>query len=110
MATTPVDLYRTGITGSARLDKLRGRDVDIYTDPAWNEICVRVSNTKGVSCWDSVGQLVNLTGKAWQLPANSTYDDTRLLLWETRPGSGHWNWTPARDMPWVRVSVQPRQF
>src|SRR5260370_14441331 len=101
MALTTVDLYRAGSSNNARLDNLRNTDVDVYTEGTQNEICVRVSGTKGVSTWDSVTRLVNLnlSGRPWHLPANSTYDDSRLLLWETRPGSGKWNWTPTRDMP-----------
>jgi hypothetical protein len=99
MASTTVDLYRAGNNNIARLDNLRNTDVDIYTEGTQNEICVRASNTKGVSAWDSAARLVNLGGRSWRLPANSTYDDTRLLLWETRPGSGKWSWTPTRDMP-----------
>jgi len=83
------------------LDNLRNTDVDIYTDGVHGEICVRAAGTKGVSTWDSVARLVNLNlgGRFWHLPANSIYDDTRLLLWEVRPGSGKWHWTPTRDMP-----------
>lgn len=98
MALT-VDLYRSGNSSSARLDNLRNVDVDVFTHATQNEIYVRASNTKGVSTWDSAARLVSLGGRSWHLPVNSTYDDTRLLLWETRPGSGKWNWTPTRDMP-----------
>lgn len=97
MATTAVELHRVGSNSSARLDSLRNTDVQIYTEATESEICVRATST--VSCWDSSAQLVMLRGRPWRLPINSQYDDTRLLLWEDFPGSGHWNWTPARDMP-----------
>jgi hypothetical protein len=99
MALTTVDLYRSGNSSNARLDNLRNVDVDVYTHGTQNEICVRAANTKGVSTWDSIARLISLGGRSWHLPANSTYDDTRLFLWETYPASGKWNWTPTRDMP-----------
>lgn len=99
MALTTVALYRVGTGSSAQLDKLRNRDVEIYTDPACREICVRITNTTGVSCYDNSTALAGLNGRMWELPANSDYDDTHLLLWRDDPDSDHWNWTPARDMP-----------
>lgn len=81
------------------MDSLRSDDVDIYTEASQSEICVRASTTKGMSCWDSVAHMVALHGKTWRLPVNSPYDETCLLLWEDYPGSRHWNWSPARDMP-----------
>lgn len=99
MATTAKALYRKGNSGSAMLDRLRNEDVEIFTDPASPEIGVRVSNTAGVSCYDNVAALAGLNGPTWELPANSDYDDARLLLWPDDPDSDHWNWTPARDMP-----------
>ena len=98
VANTPVPLYRKGRT-SARLDALRNDDVDIYTAPGLPEICVRVSNTVGVSCYDNRTALAGFNGYDWELPANSDYDDSRLLLWRDHPDSDHWNWTPARNMP-----------
>jgi hypothetical protein len=99
MATTTVPLYRNGNSSSARLDNLRNDDVEIYTDPAHMEICLRASNTTGVSCYGNATALAGFRGKTWQLPMNSVYDDTRLLLWQDDPDSDHWSWTPARDMP-----------
>ena len=98
VATTPVALYRKG-RASARLDNLRNEDVEIYTDLGHPEIGVRGSATVGVSCFDNVAALAGLRGRTWELPANSDYDDTRLLLWRDHPDSDHWNWTPTRDMP-----------
>jgi hypothetical protein len=98
MAATDRTLYRKGNGTSAKLDSLRNDDAQIYTDPAQNEICVRLTNTAGVSCYDSIAALAGLTGPTWELPANADYDDTRLLLWQDDPDSDHWNWTPARDM------------
>ena len=99
MAATIVALYRKGNTGSAKLDTLRNDDVEIYTDPAQPEICVRLTNTTGVSCYGNTTALAGFGGRTWELPANSGYDETRLLLWQDEPDSDHWNWTPARDMP-----------
>jgi len=99
MAATDRSLYRKGNTSSAKLDHFRNDDVEIYTDPSQREICVRLTNTAGVSCYGSTAALAGLTGSTWELPPNSDYDDTRLLLWQDDPDSDHWNWTPARDMP-----------
>jgi hypothetical protein len=98
MATTTVDLFRCGNSTSARLDHIRNTDVDIYTDTAIDELCAKTASEKGISTWDKSGSLTHLGGRIWRLPANSTYDDTLLELWETSPGSGKWLWSPASNM------------
>jgi hypothetical protein len=99
MAQTPMTLYRKGNASRTKLDHLRNEDVEIFTDSAQTQICVRLTNTTGVSCYDNLAALVGLGGTTWELPNNSDYDDMRLLLWKDEPDSDHWNWTPARDMP-----------
>jgi hypothetical protein len=99
MAATAIPLYRKGTSKSARLDNLRNDDVEIFTDAAVSEICVKLTNTTGVSCYGSAVALAGLHGHTWNLPPKSDYDETRLLLWQDDPDSDHWNWTPARDMP-----------
>ncbi len=100
MATTPVALFRVG-NQDARLDRVRCKDVAIFSDAGETKICARAQsplNTAGISCWDSAHRPTALRGRIWELPANSIFDETKLLLWETRPGSGHWQWAPATDM------------
>lgn len=99
MARTPVALYRNGNASNARLDALRNADVVIHTMVGDPEIRVRGPNSTGVSCWDDESHLVSLGGRAWRLPEHSRYDGARLLLWPDTDDPGHWNWTPARDMP-----------
>ena len=99
MASTAIALYRKGNASSALLDRLRNDDIDVYSDPLCPEICVRQSNTTGMSCYGNTAALAGFSGKTWELPPNSDYDDARLLLWQDEPDSDHWNWTPARDMP-----------
>jgi hypothetical protein len=100
MATTTAPIYRIG-NQSADLLCVRNQDVTIYSDPAQAEICVRTqsaTNTPGISCWTTRQAAVRVSrrGQVWELPAGSTYDDTKLRLWQPRPDK--WYWSPAQDM------------
>jgi hypothetical protein len=96
MGVTPVELYRSGNSGSPKLDNVRivgaVRDVDTFADAA-NTVWV-LANGKGVSSSDAIDP--TWTGKPWRLPLGSPFPD-ELLLWEDSPG--HYVWEPAMNMP-----------
>ena len=96
MGVTPVDLFRSGNSTSARLDNVRinrsDSDVDTVIDAA-NIIWV-LANGKGVSSWNAIDP--TWTGRPWQLPAGSPVPN-ELRLWEDEPG--HFVWEPAMNMP-----------
>ena len=90
MATTPVDLFRAGNAGGARLDHVRpNRDVAVYHQNAVN--WVRASSG-GVSTFAATKPWGRFW---WRLPAGTAHDD--LLLVYNDHGD-HWVWSPARDM------------
>jgi len=94
MGTTPIELFRSGNSRSARLDSVRingvNPDVDVRTDHV-GAVWV-VANGKGVSTWDTPDLA---WGKTWRLPVGSAYSNT-LLVWNDDPG--HWVWEPVHDM------------
>jgi hypothetical protein len=93
MGQTHIELYRSGNSSVAQLDKVRPKDVDMQV--ARNgDVWVLALNGKGVSTWDHIDPTWN--GKPWRLPAGSLYNDHLLLLWNDSPG--HWTWAPAHDM------------
>jgi hypothetical protein len=103
LTTTQFPLYRVGGRGDARIDRIRSKDVDIYSDPALAEICARGSTqqfTAGISCWSNPQNVAAVAGtrRVWMLPPNSPYDDAVLRLWRPDPTRAHWHWSPARDM------------
>jgi hypothetical protein len=103
MAKTIGPLFRIG-NKNAELDRIRNKDVSVYSTDSEAEICARAPsarNTAGISCWSDRHKAARYAtrGRLWELPAQSDYDDTRLRLWEPHPGSGHWQWSPAYDMP-----------
>ena len=91
MGVTSVDLYRSGNSTNARLDKIRPNDIETYADTA-GQIWVR-ANGKGVSTASSVDP--TWSGKPWKLQQGHTYSSL-LIVWEDIPG--HWSWAPAHDM------------
>jgi hypothetical protein len=96
MGSTPIDLFRSGNSSSALLEKVRivppNDDVDTFTDAA-NAVWVK-ANGRGVST--SAAPDPAWRGKLWRLPVGSTYPDA-LRLWEDEPR--HWVWEPVTDMP-----------
>lgn len=102
MANTGVPLYRVGNL-DAGLDRIRSKDVDVRSDRGEGEICVWMSDaahTAGLSCWSVRSRAANTAfgRRVWELPAGSLFDDTMLRLWEPHAGSGHWYWSPTRNM------------
>lgn len=91
MGVTSIDLYRSGNSTSARLNKIRPKDVDIYSDGSGN-IWVK-ANGKGVSTESFADP--GWSGKPWKLHQGHIYSSD-LNVWEDSPG--HWLWAPARDM------------
>ena len=95
MGVTSVDLFRSGNSTSARLNRVRttgpDRDVDTRLDAAGAEWVVK--NGKGVSTADSIDPA--WTGHLWKLSAGHTYSNL-LVVWNDDPG--HWVWEPASDM------------
>jgi hypothetical protein len=95
MGYTPIELFRSGNSSSARLDNVRinvaNPDVDIFAD-ATGTIWIK-ANGKGVSTWDAADPNWR---KAWCLPAGSSISD-HLLVWQDSPG--HWVWEPMTNMP-----------
>lgn len=102
-------IYRIGINKPDLL-RVRSEDVSVYQDPAQTEICVEPQSptkTPGISCWTdqktaaqvlaSMAARGGNPGRIWELPAGSTYDDTKLRLWPPSPGKFYWS--PARNMP-----------
>jgi hypothetical protein len=97
MGTTSLDLFRSGNTTTARLDRVRingpNSDVDTYVDTGTGATWVQ-ANGKGISTQDAVDP--SWTGTPWRLPAGAAYP-SHLLLWNDNPG--HWLWAPEHDMP-----------
>jgi hypothetical protein len=104
ITTTPVAFYRVGGRNDARIDRLRSKDVDVYSDPAFAEICARASSlvhTAGISIWSDRNDAAIVAGtrrRVWALPPNSQYDDAFLRFWLPHPGTTHWHLSAARDM------------
>jgi hypothetical protein len=106
MATTAIDLFCVG-----SLHKLRHQDVTIFASPKDLTISVRGLHwsgaaprrpARGVSCYDSAASATVVQSERVRcLGGGSYYDDTLLTLWPDHPGSSHWNWSPAKDMPGV---------
>lgn len=95
MGITPVDLFRSGNTTSARLDQIRttgaSADVDTITDRA-GDVWV-IANGKGASTSDAADP--GWRGRPWMLPKGHIYS-ALLLVWNDDPG--HWVWQPTHNM------------
>ena len=91
MGTTPCDLFRSGDSTSARLDRVRQTEVDTWIDAA-GQVWVK-ANGRGISTSSSVD--ASWSGKPWKLDAGSVFPD-ELEPWESPPG--HWYWAPKTDM------------
>lgn len=98
MGSTPIELFRSGNSSSARLDNVRINaarpDVDTFADAA-GQVWVR-ANGKGISTWDAVDP--GWSGRPWCLAAGSPVSD-HLRIWQDAPG--HWVWEPVANMPLV---------
>lgn len=92
MANTPVELFRAGNAGSARLDHVRANDALIFdvNGTPWVK-----GGVGGVSTQERVDPAFG--GRWWRLPAGSPYDDR--LLFVVNDEDEHWAWQPSRDMP-----------
>src|SRR5208283_3331444 len=98
MGVTVVDLYRSGSSSSARLEKVRLGNA-FPTDP---EIGTRIDpsgvlwvlkDTGGVSTWEAAKP--TWLNRVWRLPSGSAYP-AGLKVWNDDPG--HWVWEPEQDM------------
>src|SRR4051794_27951046 len=96
MGTTTLDLYRSGNSGGAGLERVRtngsNADVDVFVDQSGQTWVL--ADGKGASTWDAPDPAWR--GKPWRLPAGSPYPDS-VLAWNDDPG--HWSWAPVTDMP-----------
>jgi len=97
MGNTTLDLYRSGNSGGAGLERVRtngsNADVNVYLHQATGQEWVRADG-QGASTWDTLDP--SWRGKPWRLRSGAAYPDT-LVLWNDDPG--HWTWAPAADMP-----------
>jgi hypothetical protein len=97
MALTTVDLFRSGNSTSACLDKVRTAalhsvpDIDIYIEVS-GDVYVR-AHTGGASTSETIDPI--WSGKVWKLPAGSSYSDLLTLVDD---GQGHWSWEPSVNM------------
>ena len=90
MATTPVDLYRRGNSTAPRMDNVRPKDVQRFTQNGveWVSGC-----SGGISTF--ANPTPPGTGRIWKLAAGEQYSDELHL--ENDHGD-HWSWQPAHDM------------
>jgi hypothetical protein len=92
MGKTTVDHYRAGNASSARLDKIRSGEVEIFQR---NGIEFVSLGSGGVSTFTTIEH--ELRGKWWKLPLRSSYDDRLLHVWNDF--GNHWSWEPCKEMP-----------
>jgi hypothetical protein len=99
VAFTPCDLFRVGNASSARLDRIRPRDVAIVKAGADDIV---IAGSGGISTLDRPTGL-GLSGPWYRLPQGTAYDDSFLIL--SNPHPGRWEWEPACDMPLTKYQA-----
>jgi hypothetical protein len=92
MGATPTDLFRTGNSRSAQLDRIRvPKDVTTFQN---NGIEWVACGSGGASTFDLKR---SWPGSWWKLPAGTNYDELVLVL--RKDHGRHWLFEPVCDMP-----------
>jgi hypothetical protein len=93
MGKTPVELFRSGNAGSAKLDKPRRmHDVTVFQKNGDDRV---QAGSGGMSTMEAPDNTIR--GTWWRLAAGTDYNDSLLLVWNDY--ANHWSWDPAKDMP-----------
>jgi hypothetical protein len=90
MAATAIELFRAGNKSGPKFDHIRSHVVV----QSRNGVDWVIGRSGGASTQQAPG---GLRGTWYALPANTTYDDAILYVWNDYPG--HWSWEPRHDMP-----------